>query len=138
MEERNVVEGFILNQKGEILLQKKTLDYPLVPGGCWTFFGGQIENNEDPESALKREFGEEIGFDLDNFKLFKIDDYELKCGKFGKRHIYIIIFKGNLSDISLSEGAGFAFFDSSELNTIKLDSYCKKTLMEYFKLDFAL
>lgn len=137
MERRDVSEAFIINEKEEVLLQKKTLDYLTVPGGCWTFFGGQIKKYENPENALKREVREELGYVVDSCNLFKTDDYELESGKYGKRYIYIVPFKGSLSKLSLSEGGGFALFDKSELENIKIDKFCKKTLEEYFEINIA-
>ena len=62
MELRNISECIILNSKGEILLQKKTLDYPTEAGGPWCLWGGKIEEGETPRQALVRELKEEVGY----------------------------------------------------------------------------
>lgn len=134
MVNRDVVEAIIVNKKNEVLLQKKTLDYKTISGGGWSLFGGEIEKGEDLEQALKREVKEEINYEIDKFKLFKIEDYKLQNGMQGKRYIFIVFFDGNISLISLSEGGGFGFFSSSELNSIKIIDACLKSLKDYFKI----
>jgi len=55
----DVVAG-ILIEDGRVLLAQRTPEqsYPL----CWEFPGGKVEEGEQPEAALVREFGEEMGF----------------------------------------------------------------------------
>lgn len=47
----------IKNNKNEILLQKKTLEYSVF-SGRWVLFGGQIEQNESPKGAIARKLVE--------------------------------------------------------------------------------
>ena len=131
---RNVSEAVIFNSKGEVLLQKKTKDYPAIPGGWFLFFGGEIEENEDPKDAIKRELKEELGTDIEVLENIAILDYVL-IGKYkGKRNIFKCKFNGNISDIKLSEGGGFAFFDYSELHFSKVEESVIEILENYFAL----
>ncbi|MBT96562.1 MAG: NUDIX domain-containing protein [Candidatus Pacearchaeota archaeon] len=133
MRKRDIAEAIIVNNKSEILLQKKSLDYPIIPGGYWSVFGGEIENGETPEQALKREIKEEIEFNINKFKLFRIKDYKLSVGFYGKRYIFEVLFDREIFNIILKEGAGFAFFNISEINSIKLEPLCLEILKEYFQ-----
>ena len=132
MMNRDVVEAILVTKDNKVLLQKKTVDYPICPGGYWTFFGGEVEKSEHPIIALNRELKEEIDFKPKNFNQFAIKDYEI-AGRVGKRFIYTVLFDGDLKDISLTEGAGFAFFEESELEDLKLVPLIKDTIKEYFK-----
>lgn len=134
LKERNVAEIVILNKKGEIMLQKKTLDYPTLPGGYWCFFGGEVEAGEKPEETIKREIKEEIGVEIDRIKLIGVRDYTIPEKYKGKEFVFKGIFKGKLSDIRVNEGAGFAFFDSSEISSIKIPAMELRILTEYFGL----
>lgn len=49
LKNRDVAECILINKKGEILLQKKTLDYQ-YGAGKWTLFGGEIEFGKTQES----------------------------------------------------------------------------------------
>ena len=133
---RDVAEALIIDKENKILLQKKTLDYPTVPGGHWCFFGGKIEKGENPVNALKRELSEELGTSLDKIKLFQILEYELPIGFYGKRYIFKVIFDKDISDISITEGAGFAFFDKSELKGLNLELSCLESLGEHFNHEY--
>jgi len=133
---RDVAEALIVNEKNEILLQKKTRDYKFAPGGFWTVFGGEIKDGESPEQALRREIKEEINYDAKQLTLFKICDYELpQNGVEGRRYIFIVRFHGSVSQISLSEGCGFGFFSAGELDSLKIQRMPLDDLKEYFKSD---
>lgn len=57
----DVVAG-VLIEDGRVLLAQRTADqsFPL----CWEFPGGKVEEGEQPEAALVREFEEEMGFTI--------------------------------------------------------------------------
>jgi len=129
---RDVVEAILVSNKNEILLQKKTIDYEFGPGeGC--IFGGVIEEGETLEQALKREIKEELGIEIKGYKLFEVADYQAK-GYAGKRHVFVVNINKNISDIKITEGAGFAFFDKSELESLKIIKPCKESLKRCFGL----
>ena len=67
------VAGLIRNNKGELLLQKKS-------DGSWSLPAGAIEPSETPEQAIKREILEETGYTTNKIRL---------CGVFGLSLIHI-------------------------------------------------
>ena len=130
-EKRDVVGAIVIDNRGRILLQKKTVDYIAVPGGGWCLFGGEIESGEDPKKTLKRELKEELGVDFDDIRFFSNHHYQLDSGFWGEEYTFIVKFNGKISDIRLSEGAGFAFFDFSELGSINLMDMAKDIIDRY-------
>ena len=56
-----VVHLHIFNSKGELLLQKRSLNKDIQPGKWDTSVGGHIDYGEDVEAALRREVSEELG-----------------------------------------------------------------------------
>ena len=72
----HVAVGVIINAMDEVLVayRPKNKDQ----GGLWEFPGGKKEKNETIESALEREFLEEIGIQLESyFPILKIEhDYK--------------------------------------------------------------
>jgi 8-oxo-dGTP diphosphatase len=137
MRDRSVAEALIINNKGEILLQKKTVGYPIYPSGGWSFFGGEVDEGEEAEETLKRELKEELGFIVDEFKFLYSEDYcvDGKCS--GKRNVFEVKFNGKLSDLRLTEGGGFAFFDKSELKHIKILPVEICVLEKYFGIELS-
>lgn len=125
---KSSVVCIIENDKKEILLQKKTLDYPNYPG-IWSPFGGEAES-EDMEKEMNRELEEEIGIKLDIKLLFnqKIKLHEEK--------VMFYVYLANLNNISvirIGEGAGLAFFGKEELRKLKFRPEDKKILYKYIK-----
>ena len=61
----HVAVGVIVNARDEVLVayRPKNKDQ----GGLWEFPGGKKEKNETIESALEREFMEEIGIQLESY-----------------------------------------------------------------------
>ena len=134
MNKKDFAVGLILNKYNEILLQKKDMGYPWFPGK-WCFFGGEIEKGEIPKETLKRELEEELGYELKKVKLLGIQDYEDRYKKKyrkGKQHVFYHKYDGKISDISLKEGAGFAFLSYDELNHFDIVSHDLKTIKKYY------
>jgi 8-oxo-dGTP diphosphatase len=134
----DIVAAIILNEKGEVLLQKKDFDYHWFPG-YWGFFGGEIESNEMPRDALKRELYEELRCEVNNLEFFKKYSYRDSCQKGmrqGNMHIYVCKLKGNISNLSLNEGAGFAFFSKNENLPKPMISHNHEALEEYLNRSF--
>src|SRR3989344_7233868 len=130
MKKRDVAEAIIYNERKEVLMQKKTIDYPIYPGGVWCFFGGEVEDNENPLETVKREIKEEIGIEADDedIELVYERDYKIDTRFEGKQYGFKVRFRGKLSDIRLNEGAGFAFFDKSEFDRINIPNMEKNSL----------
>jgi 8-oxo-dGTP pyrophosphatase MutT (NUDIX family) len=58
--------AIITDDRGRVLLLK----HRFRPGSGWGMPGGYIEAGEQPDDALRRELGEEIGLKLDKVELF--------------------------------------------------------------------
>jgi isopentenyldiphosphate isomerase len=60
----HVVNGFVVNLKGELWIPRRTADKSLFPLGLDVSIGGHIGAGETYEDALKREAAEELNIDL--------------------------------------------------------------------------
>lgn len=72
-----VVHLHMINDKGEILLQKRAITKLIQPGKWDTAVGGHVDYGEAIEYALRREASEEIG--LHTFDARKIESYVWDC-----------------------------------------------------------
>ncbi|MDO8467882.1 MAG: NUDIX hydrolase [Nanoarchaeota archaeon] len=123
-EQKQIVGCIITNDKGEFLLQKKTLNHPLFPG-LWSLFGGEAES-DDFVKEIKRELIEEIGFSLPVKFCFDVN--------WNNQVDHIFRAKLNdLSKISIREGAGVSFFAKKELKNLKFIPGTKKALEVFNK-----
>ncbi len=68
-----VVHLHILNERGEIYLQKRSMKKDIQPGKWDTAVGGHIDYGEEVEEALRREAHEELG--IVNFSYTLITKY---------------------------------------------------------------
>ena len=69
------VSAWIMNNNGEILLQRRSLTKKKNPG-LWSKTGGHVEYGEDVITAIKREIFEEIGLKVENYGFVKIFKYD--------------------------------------------------------------
>src|SRR5688572_11481947 len=75
---RDVSVFILYTSTGHILLQHRTDDAFRLPG-YWAFFGGGIEQGENPTEALKREIREELSCLVQNPKFLlaqKVRDFQ--------------------------------------------------------------
>jgi isopentenyldiphosphate isomerase len=66
-----VVHFHLINERGEIFLQKRSMSKDLLPGRWDSAVGGHINPGETPEEALKRETEEELGIKIFSYTLNK-------------------------------------------------------------------
>lgn len=100
----------------------------------WSEFGGQIEEGETPEEAIKRELKEELGIGLADLKFFK--KYELQRQK-GIYEQFVFTASLNCPLESLKkqqkEGKDLAFFNCEEIKNLKMADYTREILKDFFK-----
>ena len=122
--------GLIIeNAEGEILLQlrdnKPGLEYP----NCWGTFGGQIEEGETPQEALVREIKEELDYDVESLRLYRVysfDGYDI--------YMFSIVNKKiTLNNFDVREGQRARFFSWEAAARIPSAFNCRKIVEDYFR-----
>ena len=89
-------------------------------GEKYGFWGGQIEEGETPEVAVKREIKEEMGFKLNNFSYLGSFPYEVKeeCQwKGGKvnQEVFTVPISEIPKNVKISEGKGIVKMSIEEV-----------------------
>ena len=115
------VSAYLLyDDNNRVLLMRRTDDAPTNPG-LWGFFGGKIEDDETPETAVKREAQEELKINLKNVKLFKTYKQEDQYGK-QIRHVFIGQLNHSLDELRVNqnEGQDLNLFSLDDLNNVKI------------------
>ena len=128
--------GLILNSHEEILLQKKDRGYIWHPN-MWCFFGGQINEKEEPIDAFRRETEEELKIKLENIRFLKNHPFKDTStdgrSREGILYVFEADFTGEIKDISFREGCGFAFFGQEEISQLPIVGHNKYVILEYYR-----
>ena len=124
------IAGIAISQDGKFFVAKRK------PGGAiglkWEFPGGKLEEGEGDEAALRREFQEEFGIDVEPLKLIGCSVFESDSGL---RELAAWLVK-------MPAGAAPAIREHSEVAWLSLEEIRKidladsdKGLLEFFPGD---
>lgn len=86
--------GVARNEAGQFFIGKRKASANL--DSCWEFPGGKAASEEEPEEALKREYLEEFGVDIEVGQLLCTGKFRTKSGNYLLK-AYKIILHGNPS-----------------------------------------
>jgi 8-oxo-dGTP pyrophosphatase MutT (NUDIX family) len=101
----------ILYRENKFLMQLRD-DIPgILYPGCWGLFGGHIEMGEEPETALKRELIEEIGYQVS--QPIKFDCY---ADETIIRYIYHAPLTVGVEKLMLQEGWDLGLLTAQEID----------------------
>ena len=132
------VTSWIMNEKGEILLQKRAATKERNPNK-WAKTGGHVDAGESVEEAIKREVKEEIGIDVDKNQLKVIDIHKSKNPNnkyFAYNFIFIINTKLEEFRLQEEEVAEVKYFSIGELEQIKKENNENFTFCFWNSSDF--
>ncbi len=81
------VHVFVFNAKGELYLQRRSMNKDTAPGKWVSSCSGHVDSGEDYDSAAHRELGEEIGLNepADLERVFK----ESACRQTGNEFVWV-------------------------------------------------
>jgi 8-oxo-dGTP diphosphatase len=116
------VSAIPINAEGKILLQQRDDRPDLSYAGCWTTFGGTVEDGETPDEAIRRELLEEIELELP-MQLWKVEDYPIE--RDGQKMIveaytYVGRIDRPASEITLNEGQALGYFGLEDLDRLNI------------------
>ena len=115
---RDVSVLILYTLTGHILLQHRTNDALRLPG-YWAFFGGGIEQGENPTEALKREIREELSYLVQNPEFFlaqKVRDEENDYDN--RKYVFVEEYQGQ--SLQLGEGQAMGWFLPDETHALKM------------------
>ena len=123
----------LVDDKRRVFLQYRDKNISWYPN-YWGLFGGQIEEGETPEKAVRREAKEELEIELTDLKFFR--RYELKREK-DIYEAFIFIAPLNIPVEKLREqqreGEDLGLFSLGELKDLKATNLTKLVLKDFFE-----
>lgn len=125
------VRGFVLNEAGEILMARESVD------GKWTIPGGWADVGYSPSEVAIKEIREETGLLSEVVRLLAV--YDKKCHPHPPQpfYIYKLIFLCTITGGTLSPGFdmdGAAFFAIDKLPELSEDRILESQLKQLYQI----
>ena len=115
------VTSWIMNTKGEILLQKRAASKPRNPNK-WAKTGGHVDSGESETDSIQREIKEELGIDVPKEQAKVVSIYKSTNPEnrfFGYNYIFIIDYKIEDFVLQKEEVSEVKYFSIEQLEEIK-------------------
>lgn len=93
----NEVAAFVINDKGQVLLQKRSANKRFNPNK-WALCAGHVDAYEGLENAILREIKEEIGIDINPNELVPFGEREFTTRDSNSHITYFYYVKSNLTE----------------------------------------
>ena len=115
------VSAWIMNYKGQVLLQQRALNKKKNPGK-WAKTGGHVDAGETCEEAIKREICEEIGLEVNNDAIKNIEIFKSNNPNehyFSYGYIFFTDLKEEEFKLQREEVNAVRYFSIEELEEIR-------------------
>lgn len=129
---QKVVVGGILIKNKKALVVQRASDEEYFPN-YWEMPSGKKELLENVESALKREFKEETGIDIEVLKPISVFNYEWEDENSVRDATQIVFLVNSSQDIKVtlsSEHQNYAWIKMDEINKYQMSKETKKIILE--------
>ncbi len=130
------VRGFVLNDKGQLLMVRESMD------GKWSIPGGWTDIGFSPKEVVEKEVLEETGLTVSAKQLMAVWDKKCHPHPPSAHHIYKMVFWCVTDKFAPLKKAhdilDVAFFDVNNLPELSIDRILKEqidTLVQYVKED---
>ena len=117
---RRTVSCWIMNEKGEVLLQKRTENKRRNPNK-WAKTGGQVDSGENAEDAIFREVKEELGIEIpkEQIKIIEILKSDYKNKRFAYNFIFVVNYKKEEYILQKEEVSEVKYFTIEDMEIAK-------------------
>ena len=134
---RRTVSCWIMNEKGEVLLQKRTPNKKRNPNK-WSKTGGQVDSGETPEEAIFREVKEEIGIEIPKEQIKVVDIFKNndKKPRFAYNFIFVVNYKLEDYILQKEEVAEVKYVTIEDMEIAKKDNNTNYTFCNWKDEDF--
>jgi mutator protein MutT len=136
---RRTVSCWIMNEKGEILLQKRTADKVRNPNK-WAKTGGQVDSGESVEHAIYREVKEELGIEIpkEQINIVNIHKSSDKNKRFAYNFLFIVNYQIDEYKLQKEEVAEVKYVKIEEMELAKKNNdlnytFCKWDDEKFYK-----
>lgn len=134
---RRTVSCWIMNEKGEVLLQKRTPNKKRNPNK-WAKTGGQVDSGETVEEAIFREVKEEIGIEIPKNQIKVVDIHKSndKNRRFAYNFIFVVNYKINDYMLQKEEVAEIKYVTIEDMELARKNNDLNYTFCNWDDDDF--
>lgn len=134
---RRTVSCWIMNENGDVLLQKRTANKLRNPNK-WAKTGGQVDSGETVEEAIFREVKEELGIEIpkNQIKVIDIHKSDGKGKRFSYNFIFIVNYKIDDYVLQKEEVAEVKYFTIEEMELARKNNDLNYTFCSWSDKDF--
>lgn len=134
---RRTVSCWIMNEKGEILLQKRTATKRRNPNK-WAKTGGQVDSGESADEAIYREVKEELGIEIPKKQIKVLDIFKSdeKNKRFAYNYLFVINYKIDDYILQADEVAEVKYFSIEDMEFAKKNNDVNYTFCNWKDEDF--
>ena len=134
---RRTVSCWIMNKKGEVLLQKRTSNKVRNPNK-WAKTGGQVDSGETAEEAIYREVKEELGIEIPKKQIKVIDIHKRndKNKRFAYNFIFVVDYKIDDYLLQREEVAEVKYVTIEDIELVKKNNDLNYTFCNWSDEDF--
>lgn len=132
------VSSILISTEDEFILQLRDNKPDIAQPGMISFFGGGVEDGEEPQDAIVREIEEELSIQLDKNDFSFLDSVIRTSSRSGNKHrAHLFVARGiKKEDLVLGEGEAIVFVKCDEsLASLRLTDATREVL-EKFKEQF--
>lgn len=122
----------LTDKHGRVSIQFRDDFKGVKAGGLWGLFGGEIEKGETARQAAARELTEETGIVVPENAFEPFIKTLSETGANGQHYVFLCARIVEVSELSLHEGAGYAFVHKDQLDKFELIPAAKRVLLHYF------
>ena len=134
---RRTVSCWIMNEKGAVLLQKRTANKVRNPNK-WAKTGGQVDSGESVEDAIYREVKEELGIEIpkEQIKVIDIHKSNEQNRRFAYNFIFVVNYKIDDYILQKEEVSKVKYVTIEDMELIKKENNSNYTFCNWDDEDF--
>ena len=134
---RRTVSCWIMNKKGELLLQKRSANKRRNPSK-WSKTGGQVDSGESVEDAILREVKEELGIEIprEQTKIVNIHKSNDKNKRFAYNFIFVVNYELDDYILQKEEVEEVKYVTIEEMESLKKNNDPNYTFCKWEDEDF--
>ena len=134
---RRTVSCWIMNEKGAVLLQKRTANKVRNPNK-WAKTGGQVDSGESVEDAIYREVKEELGIEIpkEQIKVIDIHKSNEQNRRFAYNFIFVVNYKIDDYILQKEEVSKVKYVTIEDMELIKKENNSNYTFCNWNDEDF--